>query len=30
MADAIVASVRRFCGDAPQYDDITLVAAKVR
>jgi serine phosphatase RsbU (regulator of sigma subunit) len=30
MAEAIVASVRRFCGDAPQYDDITLVAARVR
>ena len=30
MAEAIVSSVRGFCGDAPQYDDITLVAAKVR
>lgn len=29
LAEAVVESVRGFCRDAPQYDDITLVVAKV-
>jgi sigma-B regulation protein RsbU (phosphoserine phosphatase) len=30
LSDTIVASVRQWCGDAPQHDDLTLVVMKVK